>query len=52
MSFYLCGLRMIDTGWNGADGDVERRKASLQRGQEVQEGDRSEICDGVGFVSC
>ena len=51
MSFYLCGSRIIVTGWNGADGDIESWKAISQGGQEVQEGERARIVvvlDGVG----
>ena len=51
MSFYLGGSRIIVTGWNGADGDIESWKAISQGGQEVQEGERARIVvvlDGVG----
>jgi len=40
------------TGWNGADGDVERRKAISQRGQEVQEGRGLKLVVVLDEVGC
>ena len=52
MSSYLCRSRIILTGWNGADGDVESWETNSQGGQEVQEEERARIGRRVGWVGC